>query len=124
MLQPISNLEKELKKLIIKLHLEYFGKGPEDLWIRVHKNIATFYCYKTIIPMEETMLRISNGKEEVILIREKILNHIRPQLYSEIEKVTGCKVLSFSAGLCVEANALHGTILFLQDIQKEPKKCK
>jgi len=114
-----SELEKELKKLAVQIHLKHYGKGPEEVWVKVHRNIVTFYCSKIITPLEDTLLRISGGREEVLRIREKIYAHIKPHLFLEVEKVSGCKVLSLAADICLETKSLHGSILFLQNIEKE-----
>lgn len=116
MVDSVFNMEKELKKLAVRLHIEYFGKGPEDVWVRTYKSVATFYCAKTITPLEETLLRITSGKEEVMRLRDKIYEYVKPQLFMEIEKVSGCKVLSFTADICVDTKVLHGSILFLENI--------
>ncbi|MBS3970061.1 MAG: DUF2294 family protein [Clostridia bacterium] len=119
MVETNSILEKKLKKLAVQLHLEYFGKGPEDVWVKIYRNVVSFYCSKTVTPLEETILKITNGKEEVLRIREKILEHIKPNLFSEIGKVSNNMVLSFTADLCIETKALHGSILFLHELEKD-----
>ena len=113
-------LEKELKRLIVRINREVYGKGPEDVWVQINYNIATFCCSKSLTHMEEFLLSVPGGEEEVLRLRKNVAGYIKPRLLSEIEIACGVKVLRLTADLCVRTKTLFGAILFQDGFDEKP----
>lgn len=114
----VVSFEKRLKKFIIKTHQDIFGKGPEEVWVKVHRNVATFYCSKSLTHMENFLLTTPNGENEVMRIRKNICNYIKPQVCSGIELANGIKVLGLTVELSISSNSMFGAILFQDCIEE------
>lgn len=117
MLKTKVILEKELKRVIIRFHQEIYGKGPEDIWVNIKHNIAAFHCSKSITAMEEFLLNIPGGDEEVVQLRKKIMTFIKPRLCSEIEIISGIKVLGMTEEICLKSKSFFGAILFAEHFE-------
>lgn len=107
-----ASSERNIKKLLIKVHRDVFGKGPEEVWVSVTRNVATFYCSNSLTALEEFLLTTPGGEDEVKHLRHKITKYISPTLYSELEKTCGITVLSMTMELCTRSRVLFGAILF------------
>jgi len=112
-----GDVEREVRKIINRMHQEVLGKGPDQLWVKLNQNVGTFYCTKTLTPMEEFLLKTSDGKEKVLVLRKAIAEVACPRLSSEIELLCGTKVLSITGKLSVDTDAIFGAILFAEDFQ-------
>lgn len=105
-------LEKEIKKIFFKVHQEVFGKGPESLWIRIYQNAALFYIFKTLTKLEEFMVTMPGGIEEVYKLRATIIKNMKEILSVEIAAVSQVKVLGISMEFSLDSNVMFGAILF------------
>lgn len=111
MIKTRIGVEKEIKRLMIKLHQEVFGKGPEEVWIKVNRNVVTFLCSQSLCQIEDFLLRIPNGEIEVKRIRNNIQEFLKPRLYSDIESICGFRVEDVTVQLSIQANVMFGAIL-------------
>ncbi len=112
-----NKLENEIKRFIIRFHREVFGKGPKDVWVKINYNTATFYCFEPLTALEEFLLKIEDGEEEVTRIRKKIDDKVKTHICSELELLTGNKVLNIVSKICTNTNCIFGVIHFEQDIE-------
>ncbi len=113
-----ASVEKELRRLITRFHHEIFGKGPEEVWVKIHLNVATFCCAKSLAPLEEYLLGVPGGEEEVLRLRQKIMGFANPRLCSEIERFSGVQVLRLTVDLCLKSNTMFGAVLFQQALEE------
>lgn len=107
--------EKGIKRLIIKFHRDIFGKGPEEVWVSINRNIGTFYCSNSLTALEEFILSMPDGEEEIKRLRLRIAARIRPSFCCEVEKICSNIVLDITAQICLSSKGLFGAILF-QDL--------
>lgn len=105
-------LEKDIKKIFFKLHQEVFGKGPESLWVKIHQNAASFYIFKTLTKLEEFLVTMPGGIEEVHRLRATIIKNMKKILSVEITSVSQVKVIDISMEFSLESNVMFGVILF------------
>lgn len=112
-----SVLEKDLNKLITKLHREVFGRGPDEVWIKIHRNVGTFSCVKSLTSLEEFLLTTPHGVDEVLRLRQVIAANIKPRFCAEVESLSGVKVVSVTGKLSIETNTFYGAILFHDEIE-------
>ncbi|MHB1404313.1 MAG: Na-translocating system protein MpsC family protein [Desulfitobacteriaceae bacterium] len=112
-----SVLEKDLNKLITKLHREIFGKGPDEVWVKIYRNVGTFSCVKSLTSLEEFLLTTPHGVDEVLRLRKVIAANIKSRFCSEVEALCGVKVVSVTGELCIQTNTLYGVILFQDEIE-------
>lgn len=115
-----SVLEKELNKLITKVHREVFGRGPDEVWVKIHRNVATFSCVKSLTAVEEFLLSTPQGVEEVLRLRKVIAAHIKSRFCAEVESLSGVKVVDVIGKLCIQTNTLYGAILFQEEMDDNP----
>lgn len=108
-------LEKEIKKIMIKWHQQIFGKGPDEMWVKINRNLASFYCAKTMTNMEEFLLDIPDGETEVKRIRITLASAVKERLCSDIQSKCGVRVLDISWEFSISSNACFGTLLFQED---------
>lgn len=113
MIRDGSVLEREIKRIIVKLHQEIFGKGPEQLWVKIEQNICTFSCIKTLTPIEKFLLTTEDGLKQVVKLRAEISKAAIFKLRQEIELLCEVKILSTTSEICIEADTVYGAILFL-----------
>lgn len=111
MIKTRTYVEKEIKRLMIKVHQEVFGRGPEEVWVKVNRNVVTFFCSQSLCQIEDFLLRIPNGEIEVRRIRNNIQKFIKPRLYSDIQSICGFRVEDVTVQLSIQANVLFGAIL-------------
>ena len=109
-------IEKEIKRIITGLHKEVFGKGPEELWVKIHRNVATFSCTKTLTPLENYLQSTPEGDNEIARIRMTISKTAKTQLCSEIELACGLRVLGITDEIYICSDVLYGAILFQENI--------
>ncbi|MFA5537001.1 MAG: Na-translocating system protein MpsC family protein [Bacillota bacterium] len=116
-------LEKEAKRIIIRLHQEIFGKGPDQLWVKVEQNVCMFSFFKTLTPMENFLLKAKNGLEQVQKLRREILDATNARLCQELELLHEIKILSSTSEISIETDSVHGAILFVwrQHLGTAPK---
>lgn len=107
-----SIYEKVIKKLIIKVHREIFGKGPEEVWVSINRNVASFHCSKSLTALEKYLLKELNAKDEVERLRQVIMQHIYKSICSELQNACNNTVLGLTMKLCVDTDILFGAILF------------
>jgi len=115
--KSIYDLEKEIRKYFIRTHIETFGKGPEDMWVKINRNIGTFFCSGTLTFLEENLRNLPDGPEELLRLRKKIFSSLEQRVLSDIESISGIKVLHVVFGLCMEENILYGAILFKDNVE-------
>lgn len=111
MIKTKTYVEKEIKRLLIKVHQEVFGRGPEEVWVKVNRNVVTFFCSQSLCQIEDFLLRIPDGAIEVKRIRNNIQKFINPRLYADIQSICGFKVEDVTVQMSIQANVLFGAIL-------------
>lgn len=109
-------IEREIKRIITGLHQEVFGKGPEELWVKIHRNVATFSCTRTLTPLEKYLQSAPEGDKEITRIRMTISKTAKTQLCSEIELACGLRVLGITEEIHIDSDVLYGVILLQQNI--------
>jgi len=115
--QKISEIEKEGKRMVIKLHQDIFGKGPENVWIKVNRNVASFCLMGALTPLEEYLWQLPDGVEEVKKIRYKVYENIREEIFEQIYGICGVKVLNFTIKICENSQIIFGTTLFAENLE-------
>jgi len=116
-------LEKEVRRIVIKLHQEIFGKGPDQLWVKVEQSVCMFSFFKTLTPMENFLLKTKGGSEQVQTLRKEILKAANIKLCQELELLHEIKILGDTSEICIETDSVHGAILFVwrQSLEKSPR---
>ncbi|MDD4568912.1 MAG: Na-translocating system protein MpsC family protein [Tepidanaerobacteraceae bacterium] len=110
-------IERGIRRIITSLHQEVFGKGPEESWVKINKNIATFSCTRTLTPMEIFLLGTQDGKEEVKSLRIRISSAIKERLTTEIDVICGIKILSITDDIHIDSDTWFGAIILQSSIE-------
>ncbi len=116
-MKNVISCEKEIKKAMIKIHQETLGKGPEEAWIKINRNIGTFYYSGTLTRLEENLLLIPDGEEEVLRLRRMIIRQQNSFLCEEIKIVAGVEVKEITGKICVHNDIYFGTVLFDKSLE-------
>jgi len=58
-----ADLEKVIKRLLIRQHQEVFGKGHDEVWVKANRNLLTFYCGGVLTALEEFFLKSPGGEK-------------------------------------------------------------
>lgn len=110
-------MERHIRRIITSLHQEVFGKGPEESWVKINKNIATFSCTKTLTSVENFLLGTKNGKEQVQSLRIKISSAIRERLITEIDIICDINVLSITDDVHIDSDTWFGAVILNKSIE-------
>lgn len=113
-----AELEKQLRKLVIRIHQDIFGHGPSEVWVKINSNVGTFYCSGHLTRIEEYLLQMEGGEERIISLRKEIFQHARQRVCNEVEFITGVKVSGITVNFCSSSNASFGAILFDSNIEE------
>jgi len=113
----ISELEKEGKRLVIRLHQEVIGKGPENVWVKINRNVASFCLIGAFTPMEEYIWTLPGGIEQVKAMRYKIYESMQEELYKQVKNISGVKMLNLTMKICEHSQIIFGTALFAENLE-------
>jgi uncharacterized protein YbcI len=73
--KSIQSIKAEIKREITRIHKDHFGKGPGFTNIHIVENIMIIKLKDFLSPLEESMLKLPDGKEKVNQIRKEIFKN-------------------------------------------------
>jgi uncharacterized protein YbcI len=91
-----GQLNAALSKAIVQLHNQHLGRGPT-------KGHAFYRGKVVVVILEDTLTKaerslIAAGKTDAVRdVRRQLLDTMRPDLVGAVERLTGCRVVSFLA---------------------------
>jgi len=110
-------IERNVKRIITVLHQDVYGKGPEELWAKVNRNIVTFSCTRTLTPLEKFLLGTHDGKTQILNLRENVSRAIKDKLCREINVSCNVKVLSIVDEIEIDTDVWFGAILLSENVE-------
>ena len=105
-----GRLEAEISKAIVKFEREYMGRGPTDIKTSIIRDMIIVRLAGVLTPAEEHLVKIE-GVELIKQVRAKLLESGRSLLDTEIQRLTGCQVISMHADLSTKSG--ERVILFV-----------
>jgi uncharacterized protein YbcI len=89
-----SNKQQEVSSYIGKLLREYFGKGPESVYVSLTDSIITMYLRNFISPME-SVLMARDEEKTVQQTRDMLMQSLVPEIKAYVKIVTGLEIQEF-----------------------------
>ena len=116
MKKPKETLESEIKRFIIRCHKEIFGKGPEETWVKINHNLATYYCANILTELEEFFIK-QDDEKDVAYLRKRAFALIKNRLVKELEQITEAEVLEVLQTVSINSKSVIGVIHFKINIE-------
>lgn len=117
MVKQIPDLEVFLKKQAIKMHQEVIGKGPKEVWVKIHRNVATICSIGSLTHYELYLLRLENGKEMINELRRMVCKSLNSMFSRYIEETAGLKVSDVCWSFSINCDTLICNIIFNEDLE-------
>lgn len=94
MTTPVHTQQIELARRIGKLLRDYFGKGPDSLFVSIYGPIITIYLRNFLSPTEKVLL---DQKQEKVFYqtRDAIMTELIPKMKAYISVITGLDLTEF-----------------------------
>lgn len=90
----INKTRTELASYIGKLLRDYYGKGPESVYVSINETAITIYLRQFISPMEKAL--IMQNKEDVVQeTRDILMTSLIPEMKATIKIMTGMEIEEF-----------------------------
>jgi uncharacterized protein YbcI len=104
---------REISRAMVKLYREQFGRGPETVWTR-YSGPDAILCVlgNSLTPVERSMLQMGED-QRVRDIRTMFQHTAEPQFRTEVERITGRRVIGFMSGMDVH-NDLSSEVFTLE----------
>jgi uncharacterized protein YbcI len=86
--------QQEVSSYIGKLLRDYFGKGPESVYVSINHSIITMYLRNFISPMESVLM----GRDEEKMVqqtRDMLMQSLIPEIKAYVKIVTGLDIQEF-----------------------------
>jgi uncharacterized protein YbcI len=91
-----GQLNAALSRAIVQLHNHHLGRGPTKGHAFYRGNVVVVILEDTLTKAERSL--IAAGKTDAVRdVRRQLLDTMRPDLVGAVERLTGCRVVSFLA---------------------------
>jgi len=91
-----GQLNAALSRAIVQLHNQHLGRGPTKGHAFYRGNVVVVILEDTLTKAERSL--IAAGKTDAVRdVRRQLLDTMRSDLVGAVERLTGCRVLSFLA---------------------------
>jgi uncharacterized protein YbcI len=98
-----AEVTKEISGRMTKLHLEYYGRGPEKARTYYVEDLVLVRLDETFTRPERTLL--TRGEKDIIQdIRRRFEQHMEADFRAIVEQATGREVLLFLSDTNVESD--------------------
>ncbi len=89
-----GRLNSALVKAVVSVHNRYVGRGPEKGQAFFRGNVVVVVMEDMLTKAEHTL--IEAGNESIVMeMRRTFQATMKAELISEVERLTGCRVLAF-----------------------------
>ncbi len=116
--KSIQNIKAEIKREITRIHKDYFGKGPGFTNIHIVENIMIIKLKDFLSPLEESMLKLPDGKKRIHEIRKEIFENNFKEYSSAFFKLTKLKPLKVESIINFDNAEIYLIIIFDGTITK------
>lgn len=112
-----GQLEGKIRRELTQIHKAILGKGPDNISIKICDNILTVAYRGALTTLEESLLSVSNGKEVVGTIRDKLFEHKRDFFQTFFEKHTGVPVDSMTSCFSKDYTTRYYFVIFERNVR-------
>jgi uncharacterized protein YbcI len=110
-----GEIESAIRTAIIKFEQEFMGRGPEDVRAFVVRDLVVVRLKGVLTPAERQLAKTAEGVEMVKRIRQTLIAQGRDQLFEEVGKVAGARVLA----IFTDINAQIGEKVFVFTVDRD-----
>ncbi len=110
-----GEIESAIRNAIIKFEQEFMGRGPEDVRAFVVRDLVVVRLKGVLTPAERQLAKTAEGVEMVKRIRQTLIAQGRDQLFEQVGKITGARVLA----IFTDINAQIGEKVFVFTVDRD-----
>jgi uncharacterized protein YbcI len=110
-----GEIEAAIRNAIIKFEQEFMGRGPEDVRAFVVRDLVVVRLKGVLTPAERQLAKTAEGVEMVKRIRQTLIAQGRDQLFEQVSKITGARVLA----IFTDINAQIGEKVFVFTVDRD-----
>ena len=107
--------ESAIRNAIIKFEQEFMGRGPEDVRAFVVRDLVVVRLKGVLTPAERQLAKTAEGVEMVKRIRQTLIAQGRDQLFEQVGKIGGARVLA----IFTDINAQIGEKVFVFTVDRD-----
>jgi uncharacterized protein YbcI len=89
-----GELRAQMQREIVKLHKEFFGRGPVNTKLYTHDDSVLVLMFNGHTPSEQTLLE-GGGQRSVAQSRVDLSEAMRERFVEVVERLTGRQVVGF-----------------------------
>ena len=108
-------MENAIRNAIIKFEQEFMGRGPEDVRALVVRDLVVVRLKGVLTPAERQLAKTAEGVEMVKRIRQTLIAQGRDQLFEQVGKIAGARVLA----IFTDINAQIGEKVFVFTVDRD-----
>ena len=110
-----GEIEAAIRTAIIRFEQEFMGRGPEDVRAFVVRDLVVVRLKGVLTPAERQLAKTAEGVEMVKRIRQTLIAQGRDQLFEQVSKITGARVLA----IFTDINAQIGEKVFVFTVDRD-----
>lgn len=118
MVMTHGQVEAWLKEILVQIHKELTGRGPKDTYVRLFKRTVVFHLEDTFTPLENRLLDVAWGEDEIRQLRGQIFKSTLPILKHKIKDKLACEVLEAATIVLPGQHSQFGLLVLDQDLEK------
>lgn len=99
-----GEIESAIRNAIIKFEQEFMGRGPEDVRAFVVRDLVVVRLKGVLTPAERQLAKTAEGVEMVKRIRQTLIAQGRDQLFEQMDKIVGARVLAIFTDINAQIN--------------------
>jgi uncharacterized protein YbcI len=99
-----GEIESAIRNAIIKFEQEFMGRGPEDVRAFVVRDLVVVRLKGVLTPAERQLAKTAEGVEMVKRIRQTLIAQGRDQLFEQVGKIVGARVLAIFTDINAQIN--------------------
>ncbi|MEO5957150.1 MAG: DUF2294 domain-containing protein [Nitrospiraceae bacterium] len=110
-----GEIEAAIRNAIIKFEQEFMGRGPEDVRAFIVRDLVVVRLKGVLTPAERQLAKTAEGVEMVKSIRQALIAQGRDQLFEQVSKIVGARVLA----IFTDINAQIGEKVFVFTVDRD-----
>jgi len=114
----IGQAEASFREAIIKAHKEVTGRGPKDVHVKIFRNMIVFDMEDIFTLLEDRLLGVSGGQENIIRLRNEMNKSLIPLLKEAVEEIVECKVEECVTRVFPHWKSQYGILILDKNIEK------
>lgn len=107
----IAHLEKKMRLEIVDIYKNIYGKGPEEICVKVVRDMIVINVKQNSIYFEDFISKYSDLTDDWLNFRKKMAKNIETEIFSSIISVCGVKPQKMIIDFDIQKKIEFGVIL-------------